>query len=89
VDGTRHPDPARRVTCLDTTGCAACAAGFGLAAGADGATCLAAAAAPAAALPTDLSTPVALALALPTAGQGLTLVHFSAQPEPVLTQNTP
>ena len=23
------------------------------------------------------------------AGQGLTLVHFSAQPEPFLTQNTP
>jgi hypothetical protein len=22
-------------------------------------------------------------------GQGLTLVHFSAQPEPFLTQNTP
>jgi len=22
-------------------------------------------------------------------GQGLTLVHFSAQPEPILTQNTP
>jgi len=54
------------VTCLNTTGCAACAAGFGLAA--DGTTCLAAAAAPVAAIPTDLTTPVALALALPAAG---------------------
>ena len=25
----------------------------------------------------------------PAGGQGLTLVHFSAQPEPFLTQNTP
>jgi hypothetical protein len=27
--------------------------------------------------------------AAPAPGQGLTLVHFSAQPEPFLTQNTP
>jgi len=26
---------------------------------------------------------------LPAEGRGLTLVHFSAQPEPFLTQNTP
>jgi hypothetical protein len=44
----------------------------------------------------DLTTVAASSLAKSTAGgqvtamnQGLTLVHFSAQPEPLLTQNTP
>ena len=37
----------------------------------------------------SLSTPSQNATKLHTTSQGLTLVPFSAQPEPFLTQNTP
>ena len=36
-----------------------------------------------------LNNPLVLFLDEPTSGQGLTLVHFSAQPEPFLTQTKP
>jgi hypothetical protein len=63
-------NPAPRAVCLNTTKCATCAEGYALdgtaSAGVGGASCTLRAPTPAVALPADLTTPVALTLAVPT-----------------------